>query len=78
MTTPFVRTIQVPLPRAAVLPKTGFVRLPTILTHIPVSKSLFWDKVRKGEFPKPVKLGRVTMWRAEDIQNLVRQIEEGA
>ena len=50
------------------LPETGFVRLSAILAVIPVSKSTFWEKVRTGGFPNPVKLGRITMWRAEDIR----------
>ncbi len=60
------------------LPETGFVRLKTILAVIPISKSLLWEKVRKGEWPQPIRWGRVTMWRAEDVRRLVAQIEKGA
>ena len=43
---------------------------------IPVSKSTWWQGVKDGRFPKPIKLGpRVTVWRAEDIAAL---IENGA
>ncbi len=43
------------------LPETGFVRLPTVLSFIPVSKSTWWAGVKTGRFPKPVKLGeRIT------------------
>jgi hypothetical protein len=38
---------------------------------IPVKKSCWWDGVRSGRFPKPVKLGRCTMWRVEDIRALI-------
>ena len=38
---------------------------------IPVKKSCWWDGVRNGRFPKPVKLGRCTMWRVEDIKALI-------
>src|SRR3954470_7881651 len=37
------------------LPETGFARLSAILAVIPVSKSTFWEKVRTGGFPNPVK-----------------------
>ena len=61
------------------LPDTGFVRLSSILAPsgpIPVSKSTWWDGVRVGRYPKPVKLGpRITAWRVEDIRAL---IETGA
>ena len=58
-------------------PKTGLVRLSTILAPagpIPVSKSTWWEGVRTGRFPQPQKLGpRTTVWRAEDILDLVNR-----
>jgi predicted DNA-binding transcriptional regulator AlpA len=57
------------------LPQTGFVRLPAILFHIPVGKSTWWEGVRTGRFPSPVKLGpKITAWRAEDIHELIKQL----
>lgn len=54
------------------LPQTGFVRLPAILNVYPVGKSTWWEGVRTGRFPKPVKLGtRTTAWRVEDIVALI-------
>jgi prophage regulatory protein len=60
------------------LPKTGFVRLSSILAPhgpIPVSKSTWWAGIKAGRFPKPVKLGpRITAWRVEDIRALIAQV----
>jgi predicted DNA-binding transcriptional regulator AlpA len=62
------------------LPETGFVRLPQIVGNpkadipalIPISKSTWWQGVRTGRFPQPVKLGpRTTVWRVEDIRDLI-------
>ena len=64
------------------LPETGFLRLPQIIGDpkaeppvpliIPVKKSCWWEGVKSGRFPKPVKLGpRVTAWRVEDIRALI-------
>ncbi|MBS0236208.1 MAG: AlpA family phage regulatory protein [Proteobacteria bacterium] len=54
------------------LPETGFIRLPTILKLIPVSKTTWWAGVKTGRFPKSVKLGpRVTAWRVEEIRELI-------
>ncbi len=63
------------------LPETGFLRLPQIIGDpkaeppippiIPVKKSCWWDGVKSGRFPKPVKLGRCTMWRVEHIRALI-------
>jgi len=54
------------------LPETGFVRLPTVLSVYPVSKSTWWNGVREKRFPAPVKLGpRTTAWRVSDIRRLI-------
>jgi len=58
-------------------PDTGFVRLHQILTVIPIGKSSWWDGVKKGRFPKPIKLSeRCTAWKVEDIKNLIKQLSE--
>jgi predicted DNA-binding transcriptional regulator AlpA len=65
-----------------VLPETGFLRVaqitgdpkanPPVPAIIPVSRSTWWDGVKSGRFPKPVKLGpRMTAWCVEDIRELV-------
>lgn len=57
-----------------ILPETGFVRLPQILSLIPISRSAWWAGIRDGKFPKGIKLGsKTTVWRAEDIRALIEQ-----
>lgn len=35
---------------------------------IPVSRSKFWDMVKKHEFPQPLKISEaITAWRGSDI-----------
>jgi prophage regulatory protein len=72
------------------LPETGFLRLPQIIGDpkaepplppiIPVKKSCWWDGVKTGRFPKPVKLGngRGTFWRVEDIRALIASVNADA
>ena len=56
------------------LPETGFVRLPQILSLIPISRSAWWAGIREGKFPQGVKLGsKTTVWRAEDIRHLIER-----
>jgi prophage regulatory protein len=59
------------------LPSTGFVRLSSILAPhgpIPVGRSTWWQGVKTGRFPKPVKLGpRTTAWKVEDIRGLIEK-----
>ena len=56
------------------LPDIGFVRLPACVGRvIPLGKTCWWEGVRSGRFPKPVKLSaRCTAWRAEDIRQLIK------
>lgn len=60
------------------LPESGFVRLSAILAPrgpIPVGKSSWWQGVKDGRFPKPVKLGpKTTAWRVEDIRALIERL----
>lgn len=57
------------------LPDEGFVRQPAVLEVIPVSKSAWWDGIRKGRYPQPVRLGpRTTAWRVEDIRELIARL----
>ncbi len=56
----------------AILPETGFVRLPTVLQVFPISRSAWWAGVKTGRYPPSVKLGpRTTCWRVEDIRALI-------
>lgn len=65
------------------LPETGYLRLnqiignpkayPPIPPIIPVSKSTWWNGVKSGRYPQPVRtLGeRITAWRVEDVRNFI-------
>ncbi|MBM4207425.1 MAG: AlpA family phage regulatory protein [Gammaproteobacteria bacterium] len=67
------------------LPLTGYLRLPQIIGNpkaeppipaiIPVSKSTWWQGIKDGRYPKPVKLSaRTTAWKVEDIRALIEQL----
>ncbi len=64
------------------IPLTGYLRIwqiigdkkanPPIPPLIPVSAATWWNKVRSGHYPQPVKLGpRITAWRVEDVRKLI-------
>jgi predicted DNA-binding transcriptional regulator AlpA len=57
------------------IPETGFLRLPQVLSVIPLGKTVWWEGVKAGRFPKPVKLSaRCIAWRAEDIRALIKEL----
>ncbi|OYY15611.1 MAG: hypothetical protein B7Y67_09825 [Polynucleobacter sp. 35-46-11] len=49
------------------------MRIPQILKIMPISKSKFWLMVQKGEFPKPIKIGRSSFWTIEQVQAFIRE-----
>lgn len=66
------------------LPETGYLRLsqiignskanPPIPAIIPVSKSTWWQGIRTGRYPKPVRLGpRITAWPVESIREYIER-----
>ncbi len=60
------------------LPQEGFVRLPQILAVIPISKTQFWQGIKDGKFPAPVKLGvRTSAWRVSEIRELIEKLNNG-
>ncbi|MBY3565717.1 helix-turn-helix transcriptional regulator [Rhizobium laguerreae] len=69
------------LPTRSSIRPDSFLRLSSILSPIgplPISRSSWWLKVRRGEFPQPIKLGpRTTAWRGKDIIDLIERLENG-
>jgi prophage regulatory protein len=59
------------------LPQVGLVRLATILTHFQISRSGWYQGVKDGKYPKPIKAGNVSFWRAEDIHAVIEKTING-
>lgn len=50
------------------LPDSAIIRLPDVLRLFPVSKSMWWQGVKDGVYPKPVHLGeRARGWKLGDV-----------
>lgn len=61
------------------LPSEGFVRLQQVLSVIPVGRTTWFNGVKDGRFPRPVKVMgcSCSLWRVCDIRELISQIEGG-
>ena len=55
------------------IPPITLMRIPQILKVMPVSKSKFWLMVQKGEYPRPIKIGRSSFWTIEQVQAFIRE-----
>lgn len=59
------------------LPQEGFARLPQVLYVLAIGKTKFWEGVKSGRFPAPVKLGpRTTAWKVEEIRDLINRLSQ--
>jgi len=57
------------------LNETGFIRLPDVLSLIPVSKASWYRGVAEGRYPKPIRLSpRTSAWRVKDIRQLIDEL----
>jgi prophage regulatory protein len=59
-------------------PEIALWRLPTVLAHIPISRSHWWAGVASGRFPAPVRLSaRCLAWKSADIRALIATFDSG-
>lgn len=44
---------------------------------LPISASTWWQGVKEGRYPQPMKLGpRITVWRRSDIEACIEQLQK--
>lgn len=61
------------------LPQVGFLRIREVLATIPVSRTAWYQGIKEGRFPAPVKLSeRTAAWRVSDIRALLASYGEAA
>ena len=83
-TSPSLATANEPQIRT-VLPETGFLRIRDLVADpkrgtsgvIPVSRALWYSWIASGHAPKPVKFGKASVWRAEDIRAFIQSCSTG-
>ena len=60
---------------------TPYLRLKQIVAPhglLPISASTWWQGVKEGRYPQPVKLSkRVTAWNGEDIADFLERLQAG-
>ena len=61
------------------IPESGFIRLPQVLSLFPVSRTAWYDGIKKGIYPAPVKLSeRTAAWKVSAIRSLLTSYGEAA
>lgn len=60
------------------IPEVGFMLLQSVLAVFPVGRTSWYEGVKSGRYPKPIKLGkRKVAWKAEDIRALIAKTGSG-
>ena len=62
-----------------ILPSTGFLRIRRVMFFVPLSRTHIWRSIKKGTFPKAIKLDDgITAWAAEDIRAWIEKKKQDA
>jgi prophage regulatory protein len=64
------------------LPEIGFVRIDVLVnnpkknTHgvMGIGRTTWLEGVKSGKYPKPIKIGRSTLWKVEQIRELIEKL----
>lgn len=65
-------------PLSSTEPSFRFLDIKEVLALIPVSKTTWYDGIRKGIYPKKCSLGgRRVAWRSCDIEDLMQKLVGG-
>jgi prophage regulatory protein len=54
----------------------NLLRLDQVLSAIPLSRTTILNMVKRGEFPKPIKIGRVCFWIENEVKAFLWQKAE--
>lgn len=53
------------------------LRMPQVLDRVGLKKTVVYDRIKSGTFPKPVKLGSASRWPENEIDAwIIDQIEQ--
>lgn len=45
----------------------GLLRMPQVLDRVGLKKTVIYERIKAGTFPKPIKLGSASAWHANEI-----------
>jgi prophage regulatory protein len=50
-----------------------YYRLKQLTETLSISKSTIYSWIQQGLFPKPIKIGRISLWNKEEVLNFLAQ-----
>jgi len=50
------------------IPPKRIIRLPAVIELVGLKRTAIYERIKMGDFPKPVKLGRASGWVESEMQ----------
>lgn len=57
-------------------PNTGLVNAREARIFLKVGNTKFYSMLKNGELPAPIKIGKLSRWKAEDIKKFAGYLQE--
>lgn len=56
---------------------TRLLRMPQVLDLVGLKKTVIYERIKAGTFPKPIKLGSASAWPESDVDKwIAEQVEQ--
>lgn len=52
----------------------SFSRLPAVMSRFSLSRSMTYKLIREGNFPRPIKIGRASVWSNAELDRYASAI----
>ena len=67
--------IEITMNKTSLSSLSPLLRLPDVLRRYPVSRTSWYDGIKLGMYPAPVRLGKRTVaWRESEIEALIQRL----
>lgn len=64
-------------PETHIQTATRLLRMPQVLDRVGLKKTVIYERIKAGTFPKPIKLGSASAWPESDVDNwIAEQVEQ--
>nr|WP_294865358.1 AlpA family transcriptional regulator [uncultured Pseudogulbenkiania sp.] len=54
------------------------LRLPQVKDKVGLGKTTIYARIKSGDFPKPVKIGRISGWDEVDLDAWIEQLKQAS
>jgi prophage regulatory protein len=61
---------------AVAAPSHKLIQLPAVLERVPVCRAYWYGLVREGQAPKPVKVGKRSLWLEHEVDAWISALAE--